>query len=165
MFCFLSYLCFTLELTRLSLAGLRLQSVHIIAVGRKQLKINFFLAQNAKQNWYVLWEYYLRPHWRSVILGCQPSATDHFRSPLPKCGMVIPAAAHYVSAVSWHFSVSPEDPSVHLLLWCLMIVQSLHSDSHFGHYNRFCYLLTYLLTFSWCYNSQEFTVGDWPNLD
>ena len=57
------------------------------------------------------------------------------------------AAARYVSAVSWHFSVSPEDPPFHSLLWCLMIVQCLRSDiSHFGHYNRFCYLLN-LLTY------------------
>ena len=65
-----------------------------------------------------------------------------------RCGAVV-AAGRVLSLyiifgfLARHFSVSPEDPSVHSLLWCLMIVQCLRSDiSNLGHYNRFCYLLT-----------------------
>jgi len=86
-----------------------------------------------------------------LIDGLSYSAVNHWRQIVSsrRCPSVEwSAAARHVSAVSWHYSVSPEDLPVHSLLWCLMIVQCLCSDtSHFRHYNRFCYLLTYLCLF------------------
>ena len=84
--------------------------------------------------------------------GSQPSVTELFRSPPLVSGTVFRRlAARHVSTVTGHLSQSPHVSSLQALLFITLILplscRVRELTCHYGDVNRFCYLLTYLLTY------------------
>ena len=84
-------------------------------------------------------------HWLSSTLDYPPSGTEPFRLPLLVSGTVYPSTSllHLRCLSSGHVSRLISSP---FPIPVRDLVQCSRSDTcHFGHFNRSCYLLTYLL--------------------
>jgi len=56
--------------------------------------------------------------------------------------------ARHGSTITGHLSQSPQDSSLQVLLPTLLLFCCAREVTcHYGHVNRFCFLLTYLLTY------------------
>jgi len=89
-------------------------------------------------------------HWLSAVCGCQPSVTK-LSSRRPSY-LEQSTAARHVSTVTGHLLQSPQDWSLQALLSMTSPFSRCAREvtCHYGHVNRFCYLLTYLLTYTLC---------------